>query len=147
MSWTPAIVGAATVGSFRIGAWFDYFRKAFNKLKKNTLFYNVSFDIQLRSLRLGDRDATTGWRDITYDESETVEMIIVNPANRNVMYTACGLMATYNTSGVTQDVLYLGDQVVTDEGWYSVVNTKVHLIGDSFFYREVELEYLTMEPF
>ena len=140
MTLTNAIVGQMVVGNFRVGVWYDSFDDPFSILKKSLAA--ISFDVRYRKLELGDRDSVTGWRAITYDDTETREMLVVTPTNRATVAHATGILSTYAVAGLTADVVFKGDQIATSSGWYSIVAIKVHTIGDSFLYRECDLEYL-----
>jgi len=139
---TNAIVDQAVVGNFRVGVWHDRYDKTFNGIQNASPFASIAWDVRYRKMQLGDRDSTTGWRDVSYDSSGTVDMIIVNPQNRGIIYSTCGILATYTVSGLTIDPVYKGDQICTPDGWYKIVNIKIHQLGDSFGFRECELEYL-----
>jgi len=140
MVLTNAIIDQAVVGNFRIGVFYPDTDTSFNQLKK--AFSSVSFDARYRKLELGDRDSTTGWRDMTYDDTETREIILVTSQNRATVYSVTGILATYATTAIVIDPVFKGDQIATAEGWFEIIHIKYHTLGDSFLYRECELEYL-----
>jgi hypothetical protein len=139
---TVAIIGRASIGSFRIGVWHTVFDEILEKIKKR--YPLLDFDVQYYEMQLGARDATTGWRAVTYDDSETREMIIVTPQNRATMQTVGGFIASYKNTGITCDPLYVGDKIACSQCVYKVVNVKALKLADSFIYRECELEVLPL---
>ena len=140
MTLTYAIIDHAVVDNFRVGVWYDRFDTALNTLKRALPV--VSFNVDYRRMLLGDRDATTGWRTVTYDTADTRDMLMINPSTRANIFTVSGLLSSYSVAGLTADPVYLGDRVNNEEGVFEIVNIKIHALGDSFLYRECELEHL-----
>jgi len=139
---TPAVIDYAQIGAFRIGVYYDSFDSVFAQVTKRYNF--VSFDVRYRKMLLGTRDTITGWRAVTYDTASTKEMLIVSPSMRAMVYSATGLLSSYSLTGYTADVVFKGDQITSDNGWYKITNIRFHTVGDSFQLRECQLEELPL---
>jgi hypothetical protein len=79
----------------------------------------ASADVTLGTLTLGSREATTGWRAVTYPTS-TIHMPVL-PQGSTFNYMGVGLYAYENALGLTDDTVKLGDQIKTSDNRYYMI--------------------------
>jgi hypothetical protein len=103
----------------------------------------LSFDVTRRKLALGSANATTGWYVKSYTES-TIEMIIFPRAAQKLAVDA-GVYVRLDAVGLTADPVEEGDQIEdANSVIYEVKTVKPHYFGDSFMWRECDLEELKL---
>jgi len=101
--------------------------------------------VTYRKLQLGTHDATTGWYDKDYAPDDTIDLILV-PRGATSTNLPAGVYVRLDAVGLTADVVFEGDQIVTDAGEYYEVKTVLeHYLLDSFMYRECQLSRLPLE--
>lgn len=103
----------------------------------------LSFDVTRRKLVLGARDDTTGWYTKSYAES-TIELVVV-PKGANSLALKTGVYARLDAVGLTQDVVFVGDEIETSASvFYEVKTVKPRWVGDSFSHRVCDLTELPL---
>jgi len=100
----------------------------------------ASADATLGTLTLGSREASTGWRAVTYPTS-TIHMPIV-PQGTVFNYMGVGLFAYESALGITDDTVKLGDQIKSsDNRYYSIAGVeKVYWLNKFAFWKATLLE-------
>jgi hypothetical protein len=120
----------------------DVYRPDWDKLLQQ--FQNMaSQDITRRTLGLGARDGTTGWRSKNYTET-TIKGILV-PRAASQLALQAGTYVRLDALFFIADGLKVGDEIKTAANIYHEVKTiREHWLGDSFYFRECDL---TLLPF
>lgn len=135
----PARWGECRWDMFRWGVRNDVWERLVRRVEAD----GSSADVTRRTLSLGARSATTGWRAKSYAES-TIEMVIFErgstptalPPGTYVRTDALGLCA----AGVVE-----GDEIQDAAGRYWEVHAvRDHTRLDDFLYREADLTRLPL---
>ena len=98
----------------------------------------LSANVTLRTLSLGDPDATTGWYAKTFADS-TIKMVI-QPKGSQLIWTSMGVYAKHTVTGFTQDTVVEGDEIKDSYlNYYEVHSVEDIPLADSFLCRQCEL--------
>jgi hypothetical protein len=93
----------------------------------------------------GARDAVTGWRDLTWDEtSETIDPIKIIGRGMTGFHTPAGYTGRIDYLARCADPLYEGEHILWNGQRYHVEYVKLEWDGDNFLFRESALTYLPL---
>ena len=103
----------------------------------------TSADVTLRTLSLGNPDATTGWYAKTFTDS-TIKMVIL-PRGATFQVLGMGYYARYDHSGFTVDPATEGSEIQDSfTNYYEVKTIKDHAWLNTIIMRECELSKLSL---
>lgn len=101
----------------------------------------LTADVTLRSLSLGARDATTGWKACAWDPS-TIKMPVLRRGSSQLQLVP-GVYVREDAVGLTVDAVNEGDQILDALGnYFEVVAIQEHSLLDTLYFFECQLHEL-----
>ena len=95
-------------------------------------------------LVFGSRDAVTGWKDLEWDETTTLDPIKIVGRGMSGFHTPAGYTGKIDYLAQCADPIYEGEHIIWNGQRFHVEYVKLEYDGDNFLWRESALTYLAL---
>ena len=92
----------------------------------------------------GTRDAVTGWRDLTWDETTTLDPIKIVGRGMTGFHTPAGYTGKIDYVAECADPVEDGEHILWNGMRFHIEFWKPEYDGDNFLYRDIALTYLPL---